>query len=1089
MEMKPIFRMNKLKMKYMKSRADMPLAFLRGTRNVLLACLLVSPFVGVEAAETSVRELTKIEKIVNITGKVIDQDGNPIVGATVLVKGTKSGVTTDDTGTFRINLPERNTTIVVSYIGYEVHEVNVAGMTSITIELKPSDAIEEVIVTGYGTQKRSEIVGSVVTISGEELMDIPAPNIAGALRNQIAGVGVSEASGRPGSRITLNIRGASMSEQGADIGATTEPLYIVDGITVSSDVFDALDPSMVEDITFLKDASAAIYGAAGAKGVVLVTTKRGKQGKPSISYNGYLGVTDAARKPEFLSAYELAEFLNEGYYMGNASRGSFFSEADLEYLRGLNVDSWYDQLWRPAVMQRHNLSISGGGENTTFFVGGSFQNQNANYAGMKQDKYTLRSGLTTTIVEGLKADIAFNVDHSIRESKNQIGNETDASFYEDIVSTPDWFPMYIGEYPVYLGSSRSNLLAALNSGYLETRKSQGYSINANLTWEPRFFKGFSARVQMSQRGGNENTNTYRPPYRLYEFERMGNNDAFFSTTMINTDEETWGVNKANSVTQPTLAQNRGYQGFVTLSYNNTFADHTLGVVVGAEQTRGYSENLGVRWTTQLIPNFQDFWAFDHNTLERTARAIMENTKRSAFGRMSYDYKKKYMLQVVTRLDASSNFARGDRWGWSPSIGAGWNLSEEDFFKDNISFINNLKLRVNWGITGDDRVDQRLWQERYLLAINDGYMFGDNQYGLGLNPSTFPNLNITWEKKQTFNFGLDATLLNNKMNVTLEIFKNKTYDGFDQGADQMNPLYAGLLAPVINYREAYNWGSEISVGYKTKLAEDWSLTTNMNFGIPFYGGSIVTKMLYPPNDILEKDLDDGKWLGTKFGVDPRIYHSGNIGFRTHGIFRTQEQLDAFMAENPNYTINGEVPQVGWLVYEDVNGDGVVNHLDQTLLQDRRTNSIFGMGGNIGINYKSFSLRTNLVMNFGGKVAIDSRARTRPDLETNVPILWRDRWTPDDPMNGIYPRADDPYINRHADIWTVNGTMIRINNMTFSYSLPSTLARRLGLGSARVLATGNNLWVLVNPYSYKDPYTSSAYNYPTVRTISLGLSASL
>src|SRR5690606_12074382 len=212
MEMKPIFRMNKLKMKYMKSRADMPLAFLRGTRNVLLACLLVAPFAGVEAADIPARELTKIENFVNITGKVIDQDGNPVVGATVLIKGTKSGVQTDKDGMFRINLPEGNTQLVVSFVGYKVQEVNVGGMTRITVTLESTDAIEEVIVTGYGTQKRSEIVGSIVTITGEELMDIPAPNIAGALRNQIPGVGVSEASGRPGSRITLNIRGASMSD-------------------------------------------------------------------------------------------------------------------------------------------------------------------------------------------------------------------------------------------------------------------------------------------------------------------------------------------------------------------------------------------------------------------------------------------------------------------------------------------------------------------------------------------------------------------------------------------------------------------------------------------------------------------------------------------------------------------------------------------------------------------------------------------------------------------------------------------------------------------------------------------------------------
>src|SRR5690606_17083294 len=430
-------------------------------------------------------------EFVNITGKVVDQEGKPVVGATVLVKGTKSGVQTDKDGMFRINLPEGNTQLVVSFVGYKVQEVNVGGMTTITITLESSDAIDEVIVTGYGTQKRSEIVGSVATITGEELMDIPAPNIAGALRNQIAGVGVSEASGRPGARISLNIRNATTSEQGANIGATSEPLYIVDGITVSSDAFDGLDPSMVEDITFLKDASAAIYGAAGAKGVVLVTTKRGKQGKPTISYNGYLGVTDAAREPEFLSAYELAEFLNEGYTMSNASSGSFFSQADLDYLRGLDVDSWYDQLWKPAVMQRHNLSISGGSERVTFFVGGSYQNQKANYAGMKEDKYTLRSGLTATIVDGLKADIAFNVDHNIRESQNQLGNATDAGFYEAIVATPDWYPMYIDGYPVNL-SGGTNILAALHSGYFEKRKSQGYNINANLTWEPSFLKGFSA---------------------------------------------------------------------------------------------------------------------------------------------------------------------------------------------------------------------------------------------------------------------------------------------------------------------------------------------------------------------------------------------------------------------------------------------------------------------------------------------------------------------------------------------------------------------------------------------------------------------
>lgn len=1073
-------------MKYMKSHADMPQAFLRGTRNVLLACLLVTPFTGVEAAKTPARELTKIEKLVNITGTVIDQDGNPVVGATVLVKGTKSGVQTDADGVFRINLPEGNTVIVVTYIGYKVQEANVGGMTNITITLESSDAIEEVIVTGYGTQKRSEIVGSVATITGEELMDIPAPNIAGALRNQIAGVGVSETSGRPGARITLNIRGASTSEQGAAINATSEPLYIIDGITVLSDVFDALDPSMVENITFLKDASAAIYGAAGAKGVVLVTTKRGKQGKPSVSYNGYLGVTDAARKPDFLSAYELAQFLNESAFMGNKPESDMFSEADLAYLKGLDTESWYDQLWKPAVMQRHNLSISGGGERTTFFVGGSFQNQNANYAGMKEDKYTLRSGLTTTIIDGLKADIAFNLNHNLRESQNQLGNQTDATFFETMIATPDWVPMYIDGLPVNINGRGSNPLAILNSGYLETRKSQDYNINASLTYSPSFLKGFSAKVQVSQRGGNSSNEQYTAPYQLWEFQRMGNNRQLYSNSLAAMDDPfIWAIPASGANLTSTLANNGGYQGFVTLSYNETFADHTLGVIVGGEQTVSNNEDLGLRWENQLIPGSMDYWAFDQNLMQRNSRDIFKTTKRSAFGRLSYDYKKRYILQVVTRLDASSNFARGDRWGWSPSVGAGWIVSQENFFKDNVSFINHLKLKANWGITGDDRVAARLWQERFALDINNGYMFGDGNYGVGLNPASYPNLFITWEKKRSFNFGVESTMWDNKLNVGMEFFQNKTFDGFDKGANEMNPLYSGLIAPTVNYREVYNWGSEFTIGYNTRITEDWRINAGMNFG---WGNSVVSKMLYNPNGLLEKDRTDGDWAGTKFGVDPRKYNTSNIGYHTQGMFRTQEQVDAFLAENPNYTINGQVPQVGWMIYEDTNGDGVINHFDKDILFNR-TEPVFSTGINLGVQYKDFNLRTNIMARFGGKVFVDSRARTKPDYDTNVPIFWRDRWTPEDPMNGKYPRADDPYVNDAADIWALNATTIRVNNMTLSYSLPANVARRAGLVNARILLTGNNLWTLVNPFNYKDPYTSIVYDYPTVRTISVGLSASL
>src|SRR5690606_6231644 len=517
----------------------------------------------------------------------------------------------------------------------------------------------------------------IATVSGEELMDIPAPSLAGALRNRIAGVGVSQESGRPGARIKLNIRGASISEQGGLIGATDEPLYIVDGITVGASVFDNLDASMVESITFLKDASAAIYGAAGAKGVVLITTKRGKQGKPSITYNGYVGATDVARRPDVLSSVELAEFMNDVWHANSEPESRFFSEQDLEYLRGLNTKSWYDQLWQSAILQKHNLSVSGGGERITFFVGGSYQNENGNYPGIKQDKYTMRSGLTATILEGLKADIAFNVDHSIRDSKNSSGNN-DA--FSALISTPDWVPMYINGLPV--NTESENPLALINSGYYQRSKSQSYRINASLSYQPQFLEGLTAKLQVSQSGGNGTSSQYQPAYKLYNFERMGSNDLFYSSQLVDEEEPfDWGRTEGSARLNNGLRRSNSRQGFVTLSYANTFAGHTIDAVVGGEQTISDNEDLGVYWLNQLLPGFQDYWAFDVNSLRLDGRAIGESTIRSFFGRLGYNFNQMYIGSFVGRLDASSNFAKGNRWGLSPSIGAAWVVSEEGFFKD------------------------------------------------------------------------------------------------------------------------------------------------------------------------------------------------------------------------------------------------------------------------------------------------------------------------------------------------------------------------------------------------------------------------
>lgn len=1018
-----------------------------------------------------------------ITGKVIDQvDGQPVPGVSVGIRGKTNNVRTNDKGEFSLLADPATDALVFSYVGFVRQTIPLAGKTTLTVSLvEDKTDLEDVVVIGYGTKKRSEILGSVATITGAEIQDIPAPNLAAAMRNRIAGVGVNQTSGRPGSPISLNIRNATASETAQLVGITDEPLIIIDGITVTKEAFDNLDASMVEDISFLKDASASIYGAAGAKGVVLVTTKKGKIGKPSITYNGYVGVSDAAKTPEMLSAYDHALLLNDGFRQARSSTSNFFFPEDLELIKSQNFKSWYDEIWQASTTQRHNISISGGSEKITFFAGGSYQNEDANFKGMNFDKYSFRSGVVATIVNGLKADVNFNVDWSIRNAQHNL-TDRDDNFFQTLITIPRWVPNSIdGQYVNF--NNTVNPLALLNSGYYDRNKSKGYRINASLTYQPTFLKGFTGRFQISQASTGTNSRQYRPNYSLYNFARTGNNNQLFTNQLAALNPVVEQVSTGNQRIVPGLEESNSYQGFLTLQYGRTFGKHTFDVLAGGEQTESNREKLSVLWSNQLIPGGEDYWAFDVNTLTRQNADRDQAVKRSLFGRASYDFDKRYLMEFVIRSDASSNFAPGNRWGLSPSVGLGWVISNEGFFKNSksLSFINFLKFKANYGLTGDDRVLSRLWQARYTIDTNNGYIYG-NANANGLNPSFVPNPDITWEKKRTLNIGLESSMFNNKLDIGVEVFQNRNYDAFDKGANQLYPLYSGFTAPVINYRETYNWGSEFTIGYKAKLTSELNLNASVNFA---YGNSVTTQIIYAPGDLLNNVAPDWPIV---FGVNPRKYNSSNIGLRNIGMFRTQDDVDAFMAKNPNYRIYTQIPQAGWLYYEDTNGDGVITDNDMIPLYDN-TNSWFAGGFNLNLSYKDFSLSTNIAARFGGKVFYDSRARNAPTINRNVVSFWEDRWTQENPMQGKYPRFDDPSISKNSDFWAVDGTTIRINTMTLSYKAPTKFINKLGLGGARLMLTGNNLWTLVNPLKYKDPYSSTVYDYPVLRTVSFGLNVNL
>lgn len=1024
-----------------------------------------------------------------ITGKVVDKkDGQPVPGVTVGIRGKTNNVSTNDKGEFALVADPSTDALVFSYVGYTRQVIPLAGKTNITVSfVEDAQLLDEdaVVVIGYTTKKKSEILGAVATISGAEIQDVPAPNLAGALRNRVAGVSVSQSSGRPGSPITLNIRNSTTTTAAA--GTTDEPLYVVDNITVTRDAFDNIDASMIENLTFLKDASAAIYGAAGAKGVILVTTKKGRIGKPSITYNGYLGISDAIKVPKMLSAYDHALLLNDTFRSQGAPASDYFAPEDLEYIKTLDYKSWYDEVWQAATTQRHNIGISGGSDKITFFAGGSYQGENGNYAGMKFNKYSFRSGVVATVANGLKADVNFNVDYGTKELHHS-AQDNDADFFSRIITIPRWVPISIdGKYVNYTvsGVSAANLnpLAISESGYYNNGSNKSYRINASLTYEPTFLKGLSIKGQVSQSSGSSKNTQYVPPFTLYNFVKRGNNQELFTNQLPTATAATFQPTTATSANfTPGLSDNNSYQFFLTLQYNKTIAKHSFSVLAGAEQSESNSQNSAVRYTNQLIPGVDQYFAFDVNTLVASNLDRTAVSKRSGFARFSYDFDKKYLVEGIARIDASSNFALGNRWGVSPNIGIGWVVSQEKFFKNSnaLSFINFLKLKANVGITGDDRVGVRLWQDRFQIDVTNGYIFGNNN-GNSLNRSRLANPDITWEKKRTINVGLETSMFNNKLDISIEAFQNYTYDGFELGANNQYPQYFGTQAPVLNYRQLYNWGSEFSIGYKAKLATDWNLSASMNFS---YGNSVTDRILYTPGNLINNTFPNLQL----FGTDPRKYNTSNYGLKNLGMFRTQGEVDAWMAKYPNYRIYDKIPQPGWLYYEDTNADGVISDSDLAPMYNN-TNPFLSTGISLNLTYKNFSLNTNINARFGGKIFYDSRARTAPSKTRNTLTIWQDRWTIDNPMEGKYPRFDDPSLGINSDFWAVDGTMIRINTMTLSYKAPTAFANKLGINGARILLTGNNLWTIVNPLPYKDPYTSSAWDYPMLRTISLGLSVNL
>ncbi len=1025
----------------------------------------------------------------NITGTVKDEKGEPLPGVTVKIKGTTTATTTDVNGVFRIDLPTANEILVISFVGFKTQEVAVNGKASLEIRLvEDAQLLSEVVVNvGYGTKvKLGSTTGAVAAIKGEEFEDLPVANLSNALIDRIAGVNVNIASGKPGATSSLQIRNPTLFAASGNLGLTSSPLYVIDGITMTEDDFNNLDASVVDNITILKDASAAIYGAAGAKGVVLVTTKRGKIGKPKIGYTGYYGFSDAASKPKLLSAYDHAKYLNDGYELAYAQDNLRFSQADLNTLASNSTQNWYDQLWKPSSLQRHTLNLSGGSKEITYNINGNYYDEGGNFGEIDVNKYGLRSSVTANVTPSITLNVDLNGSMSKKfrnSNKNSDGNSENVMMTA-MYLTPGWVPLTINGVPNNWAQAPNpptawNPLALFNSGTYEKSDNTALGVNTSLTYNPKFLPGLSAKVQYARNHGASTSKQYYIPYRVYNFNRTGQNGLLYTDVPAATPSTL--ITRNDRLSSGT-GYTRSYQLIAQLSYKKQIKQHNIDVLAVTEQTESQGDNYAVYRDGQQIPGLDEFFAFNTATTTADIKGASESGKRSYLTRASYSFADKYLMDFVGRYDGSANFPPDKRWGFFPSIGFGWKVSEENFFKDNVTFIDFLKLKANFGLIGDDRVTKYQYIARFTQAPQ-AYLFG-NQVVNGVDPNIYPNPDITWEKSRTQNYGIEMAMLNNKLNFSVDIWNRHTYDGFDDYGIAGIPWVAGTQTGLKNYSEQDNWGTEFSLGYNNKINKDWGFSLSANAAF-----SDDRRLNYYYNAFqsvgnVSQPYDNPIMVGRS----SRIYNGSNYGYIATGIIKTQAEVDAILAANPNYLIGGQKPQVGFMNYKDVNNDGIINDSDITLMYPRGTASALGMGFTFGLSYKTFKLSTNMNLSIGGKEFVDGDARKVPTITASGADFWKDHWTPENP-NAKYPRFDSPLFKENSTFWAVSGTTARVNNMTLSFSIPKSITQKAGISDVRGVLTGNNLWDIINPYDYKDSRTGNFASYPTLRTFSLGLNIGL
>lgn len=990
-----------------------------------------------------------------LTGTIKDTKGEPIIGATIRVKDSQIGTISDFDGQFSLSIPEKGSVLQISYIGYLSQEVSADGVASLNVTLQEeSKELDEVVVVGYGTQRKATVTGSIASVKGDEIMQSPEANLTNTLVGRMAGIIANNRSGEPGNDYSeILIRGK------ATFG-NSQPLFVIDGVANRWGNIDHLNPSDIESLTILKDASAAIYGSQAANGVILVTTKRGLDKKPTITYDGSFGLSQNTRTPKLLDAYQYMVYSDEIAaidYPLDESAQTFKNVKD-GYLDGtIDPIKWGDTDWMGVIFQRfapktqHSLSVRGGNDRVKYFISGGFLYQEPCYKDTPFNFKTnqLRSNIDANITKNLTVTLELATREEMRNESNY---STANLFWEAFNAYPylhDYYPNGLPGPGISWGNNIA-ILAKGGTGYYKERKNYinskiGFDLQMPWITKGLYFNGFFAFDKMFRQ----------------EKKMMGMWDAYrydeSSDKYMNIYNETGDGN----INLSQLSDSKQmFTMVLKLGYDRRFNDHSLNTFIAMEQSKEDGEYFSA-WRRDFY-NMRVDYLFAGSDKEKTNYGEPYIAGRqNYFGRLSYGFKDRYLAEFTLRVDGSMNFPKGSRWGVFPGLSVGWRMTEENFMK-NVDWLDELKWKFSVGQLGNDRVDPFQYVNAYYLS--DGAQFGvDTRRAKGFTPGRVPNRDITWEVATTYNAGFESVFFKGLLSFSAQYFLSNRNNILITRAASV-PGYTGLTLPDENIGKIRNQGIELEAMHRNKAGE-----------FNYYIGGTFT---FAKNKILFFDEAEGtpEWQKrTGYPIDSYLVYLND------GIFMNMDELFQSSARLPG----SKVGDIRYLNIDD--SDNSITDLDKKRIYESPTPQII-YGITLGGTWRNM-IELNILLQG------QARAKTmiKPYTYNRNVVYYEGRFiSEEETPNPTYPRAfskDDPINTLDSDFWLKDASFLRLKNIEIAYNFKKEWIKKAKMENARIYISGSNLFTL-DKIKIMDPEGTEpgGLYYPQQRMYNIGVNVS-